>query len=118
MSPTDFETTTVNKLHGFLSSSVHRRLLRYLEEADQQSHHLRTIATEIAETDPAEDDTIHRLECKLHHSSLPKLDTLGIIDYDPTNLCVRYWGTTFLADPVANIMRYELQSGAETATAR
>ena len=72
-------------------ANVHNRhVLRYFDESD----HTKATVTDLAEDlategrGPFRDDP-RRAKIHLHHASLPKLDDLGIVDYDPKTGVVR-----------------------------
>lgn len=67
-----------------------RNVIRYFAETDRNHATLTDLAEYLAgrESDRVRNDP-RDAEIHLHHSSLPQLDVLGIIDYDPDSGVVR-----------------------------
>ena len=68
----------------------HCRFVRsYFEDATEDHASVDDLATALARRTHA-DDT--RVAVRLHHVALPKLDDVGVVDYDARTRTVRYHG--------------------------
>jgi|SRR6056297_3331850 len=87
---------TETERHQLLSSERRRRILAFLTDLSRSiscEELARKLAiAETGTTDPAE-ATVREITISLHHSHLPALDDLGIVDYD---------ATTNLVEPTTN----------------
>lgn len=76
---------TETEQHGLLSAERRRLVLTILTEQTTPIE-LADLAAEIAaqkESDDAtSEETLNRIQVTLHHTHLPKMDDLGVIDYD------------------------------------
>lgn len=67
-----------------------RRALRTLHEAERDLISLDELADQVArEYSDSRPDGTHKAKLRLHHSSLPRLDELGLVEYDRESNIVR-----------------------------
>jgi len=82
---TEFELSQQDR-HNLLRAERRRTALRILT-SEAGVNDLQELAAAIAErtagSNPDDPDTIERLTITLHHTHLPRMDDLGILDYDP-----------------------------------
>lgn len=76
---------TETEQHGLLSAERRRLVLTILTEQTTPIE-LANLAAEIAareeSSDATSEETLHRIQVTLHHTHLPKMDDLGVIDYN------------------------------------
>ena len=89
---------TTDKLLSLLAEECRREIVRHLSRNSTSAVSLDELVSEISNTvaDSGEGDspTADTLRIELHHKHLPKLDAMGILDYDPRSHTVRYQGST------------------------
>ena len=80
-----------------LADPVRRDALAHLDEADEPTLGLAPLADAVADqrTDVDEADA-RSLTFDLHHEHLPKLESHGVVAYDPESQTVRYRGREWL----------------------
>lgn len=82
---------TESEYHRLLSSARRRALLDVLRDGSTPMD-VETLAMEVREeeqrTGSADQDAMDRIAITLHHVHLPKLDEVGIVDYDQSATCV------------------------------
>lgn len=83
---------TESERHTLLSSERRRRVLDILEERTTPVQ-FTDLATEVAKReaglDAADSETVKRVKISLHHTHLPKMDSLGVLTYDPNSHQIR-----------------------------
>jgi len=67
-----------------------RELLRCLQDHPDEAVDLPTLASAVSERCPGEGAMGTRMEIRLHHSDLPKLDEAGLVEYDRFDSRVAY----------------------------
>ena len=79
-------TIDEDESHRMLSSDRRRLLIDLLAE-QPPSVDLDTLAAQLFEEEAAAGDvkarSVEQVSISLHHSHLPKLDSVGVIDYEP-----------------------------------
>jgi len=82
-SPTEL---TENERHRLLASEHRRAVIDVLADRPRPMD-LEELAVAVSERDPGGDhvgrDRAARMAVSLHHVHLPKMDDVGIVDYDP-----------------------------------
>lgn len=78
-----------DELLTLLADHHHRVILSYVRSASADVVPVQDLTAEIHSHDPAQSD---RLDLRLRHSALPKLDDAGAVDFDPDDGTVRYRG--------------------------
>ncbi|NIC00980.1 hypothetical protein [Halobacterium sp. R2-5] len=86
-------TPTEDELHAALSNRYCRFVLHYFSDASESAASVADLSTAVAhEKDTDEDKAVVRL----HHVALPKLSSIGVVDYDAANKTVSYLGHSHL----------------------
>lgn len=83
------ESDTVSIAHEALACVYRRRIVEYLIVAADNVVTVAELRTALLDHDQINGNQKH-INLKLHHSALPKLSTLGFIEYDDKNQTVRY----------------------------
>ncbi|WP_266077507.1 DUF7344 domain-containing protein [Haladaptatus caseinilyticus] len=97
-----------------LSEKRRRYAIHYLSSTPDGFAALSDLVEQVAawetETMAADvpDDYRRRVEASLHHTHLPKLDDVNIIDYDARSESVRYWGQPVLEEYAEHVAAMEL----------
>lgn len=90
---------STDQLISILSIECNRHVLHYFRESSEHVASLEEIADYVAtrrdETGVSDPD---RVAIRLHHSSLPKLAEVGIVDYDRRQHTVRYRGHSLVEE--------------------
>lgn len=94
----------LDELFEVLADGHRRRLLEYLEDAEDDVAALPELVDHVA--DESADDR-ERVAVTLHHSHLPKLAEADIVEYDARSETVRYRGGQFVGEWVEIARRYE-----------
>lgn len=85
------DSLTETERHRLLAAERRRVAIDVLAERSAPVE-LTALATAIAAredgVDPSDDAAVERVELTLHHSHLPKLDSFGVVDYDPDSCLV------------------------------
>lgn len=76
----------VGELLEILTTQHCRPLLRYFREASKEVASVSELTDEFSEEEP------EQVKIQLQHSTLPRLEDAGVIEYDPRNNTVRYQG--------------------------
>lgn len=87
---TDDTPTGTSVVHDVLASPIRRAVLRELRSRQSRQATVPSLAAAITDQVPAVTDG--SLPAVLHHIHLPKLDTAGVVEYDPERTTVRYSG--------------------------
>lgn len=89
-----FKLERTNALFHVLSHQRRRYVLSYFRSADHDVVNLADIAEWVGEREAAsESDRAEAVAVALHHTHLPKLAEIGVIDYDARTETVRHYGT-------------------------
>lgn len=82
--------TSIDDVLRALASRRRRRTCAFLAEQEAPVTTVDDIADHLrrAEREPGQGD----VEVRLHHTDLPKLDDLGVVEFDPERGVVRYHG--------------------------
>lgn len=91
MSPNDLDQLDVRpELLWILADDWTLRVVKYLQTTEHERIPLQDLVDQVAgESDESVPDTTHKVELRLHHSSLPRLDQDGLIEYDWESRVVR-----------------------------
>lgn len=69
-----------------LADNQCRAVLRYVRDASEPTTTVTVLANDIA----GPDEDTHQEAIRLHHRTLPRLDDMGLIDYQPADHTVRF----------------------------
>lgn len=90
----DGNTAKVDDALHVLESPERRRILAHLDDESVEWTTVGELASHLTDSSPEPRTTEERsgqtLEARLHHVHLPKLDDLGIVEYDPRSNAIRY----------------------------
>lgn len=88
---TNTRTTSTDETLRLLAHERRRKALQHLSQAEEATT-VDSLAERVAaETDPDHDDgVVKSVETDLHHVHLPKMDEVGVVDYDARSGTVRY----------------------------
>lgn len=91
-----------------LADPVRRDALVHLDETDERTLGLAALADAVAgeRTDAGEDDA-RSLTVELHHTHLPRLESHGVVAYDPESRTVRYRGREWLNEWLDHVRQVE-----------
>lgn len=87
--PQSLNPEQTDQLLFTLSNQHCRFVLSYFSDASEESATLDDLATALARHDHADEN---RVASQLHHSALPRLEDIGIVEYDARTHTVRYHG--------------------------
>lgn len=79
----------VNELLSILANRECRATVEYLRRKPDAALHVSRLAVELSRHDTRSSD---RLASRLHHGVLPRLDVVGVIEYNERTNTVRYDG--------------------------
>ncbi|GAB6860769.1 hypothetical protein ACFR97_00855 [Haloplanus litoreus] len=85
------EDDRLDALFGVLADARRRRVIRILEDADAEVMAVSTLAEALAAREQT-GTSPDRLVVSLRHVHLPRLDAVGIVDFEPDRSQVRYKG--------------------------
>lgn len=86
-----FERETLNQLLSALSNESNRYVVEYFCTASENVASLEELAEyTVGKHETAHSASSQRVDLDLHHSGLPKLAAVGILDYDPRSKTVRW----------------------------
>ncbi|APX95224.1 DUF7344 domain-containing protein [Natronorubrum daqingense] len=85
------QSTTVDELLTVLANHRCRRILWYFRESSTTVASVDDLVRALSDY-TSEDES--QLVVQLHHSALPRLDELGVLEYDSRSRTVRYWGNS------------------------
>ena len=92
---TQTNTEQRDELLSTLTNQYCRFVLRYFGNASEKAASVEDLSTTFArENDGGED----RVALHLHHTALPKLSDVGVVEYDARSKTVRYHGHPRLED--------------------
>lgn len=78
-----------NALLSALADPLRRSVIAYFRNAPEDYAPVDDVAAALSRRDHA-DET--RIAIRLHHAALPKLDDVGVVDYDARTRTIRYRG--------------------------
>ena len=112
MSSPPFETTAesarLDHLLSALASDPRRRVLAHVQNTNEETVSLESLAEHVAATQDA--GTLEQARIHLHHIHLPALAAVNLLDYDTDTRTIRYGGWPDEVD-VEDFSQY-LTSGA------
>ena len=82
-------TEEVNELLALLADHNRRTVIEYFRDSGATVASLDDLVREVSDCGHGRTDTTRVI---LHHSTLPKLDDAGVVDYDADRRVVRYRG--------------------------
>lgn len=85
----------VDELLGILANRECRATVAYLRRRPDAALHVSRLADELSRNDTRPPD---QLASRLHHGVLPRLDVVGVIEYNERTTTVRYDGHRELED--------------------
>lgn len=94
--PTDHRKR-LDSLFTALADKQRRLVLQYFQSTDRSVASVAELVDYTAEATP-ESPSRDRLELRFHHCTLPKLDDLGVIEYDTQNRVVQYRGSPVVTE--------------------
>ena len=87
----EFESETVTGLLAALSHEHERAVVNYFRDRSAPAASLDELAEHVAgEVRGGEYRSPERVAVRLHHTGLPKLTEVGVVEYDPRSKTVRY----------------------------
>lgn len=90
---TDAGAAAVDRVLAALAGDVRRRVLAYFEGRAENTASLDDLVGHVAAVrDGADPPAPDRVRTRLHHVDLPKLQAVGLLDYDAAAGVVRYRG--------------------------
>lgn len=104
---------TLDELLSVLADCYCRSLLWYFQHSPGEVYETSNLATKIAQQEVEEVD---RIVIQLRHSTLPRLEDVGVIDYDSRNNTVRYLGHPDLEALLNGIMECQAVQNERVAT--
>lgn len=87
--PTSYQFETDDERLGVLATEHGRDVLSYFQHSPSDTASLQELAANVSERPDSEHDAIR---IRLHHSTLPKLDATGVVEYDTATNTVQYDG--------------------------
>lgn len=83
---------TETEQYRLLTEEQRRLALEVLADRDGGPIELADLAAAIAERErgAADEAAVERVAVTLHHNHLPRMDALGVLDYDPASRLVRF----------------------------
>ena len=84
-----------DELLSALTNQYCRFVLRYFRNTSEDAASVEDLSTSFARENGGDED---RAALHLHHTALPKLSDVGIVDYDARSTTVRYHGHPQLED--------------------
>ena len=104
-------TTDLDSLFEVLADGHRRRVLDYLDDTDDEVATFSDLVDHVAdrggEETPADRD---RIAVNLHHNHLPKLESAGVLEWDPRSEMVRYRGGPVVGEWVELALAHESDS--------
>lgn len=91
------ETATIDRVCSLLATDTCRAVLAYFDASTTQTASLDDLTEYVATRQP-NTRTRERVQLRLHHVGLPKLEGAGFVDYDVRTATVRYRGRDTAAD--------------------
>lgn len=95
--PPRYQPATIDALVRVLADQTRRNVVRYLRERSEATATFEDIAQHVAAVSAADRDP-ERVTLVLYHEILPKLECVGVIEYDVRSETVRYRGHAAVAD--------------------
>jgi len=86
-------TPTADELRTALSDRTCRFVVHYLSDAAESDASVAELSTTVARRDDSDEA---RIAVRLHHDALPRLSSVGVVDYDAERKTVRYPGHSHL----------------------
>ena len=86
---TEESDVSLDSILTVLADERRRLIIRYFETASNGVTTREELAEYVSTTSPDEQDR-EKTKTRLHHVSLPKLDSAGLIEYDSRSTTVRY----------------------------
>lgn len=88
-------TPTEDELWSALSNRYCRFVLQYFSDTSEDTASVADLSTAVAREKDADED---QAALRLHHVALPKLNSIGVVNYDAGSKTVRYLGHSHLED--------------------
>ncbi|WP_425499278.1 DUF7344 domain-containing protein [Natronosalvus rutilus] len=92
-----------NALLSALANQHCRSVVAYFRNASEDHASVDDVVTALARRDHA-DET--RITIRLHHIALPKLNDVGLVDYDARTRTIRYYGHSQLEHAEESLIEY------------
>lgn len=93
----DLPARTTSSLFDAVAAEHRRSVLECLSSSSSEVFSVSELADYVAANRPPVADA-EQAAVRLHHVSLPKLDDVGLLEYDPRSRSVRYRGNSRVAD--------------------
>lgn len=95
--PPRYQPETIDALIRVLADQTRRDVVRYLRERSEPTATFEELVQHVVATSATDRDP-ERVSLALYHGILPKLDGVGVIEYDVRSETVRYRGHPVVAD--------------------
>lgn len=95
-----------------LSHYQRRALLQHLRRAQNHTRSIDECVSQILNREaeqPGEQPSAETVQATLYHAHIPKLADASVVEYDPRNSEIRYWGNERLETWLDRIRVYEEQ---------
>lgn len=86
------DTDPRDRLFWILSTELDRHVLHFFRESSEIVASLEELADYVVSQRSTEFGGPHQVAIRLHHSTIPKLTDVGVVDYDIRENIVRYLG--------------------------
>lgn len=92
------DATEVDELLTVLANQECRAIVGYFQDTSEDVASIDDLLSQVRDGEPDEGDSREKqsVATRLHHSTLPRLEDTGIIDYDVRSRTVRYRGHPLL----------------------
>lgn len=103
MSPQDTSQTGTTQKYDLLAALTNqycRFVVRYFRNASEDDASVEDLSSAFARENDEDED---QAALHLHHTALPKLSDVGIVDYDARSKRIRYYGHSELEDVLDSI---------------
>jgi hypothetical protein len=87
----EYTTKEIDNRFSLLNRYERRCVIRFLQESEEGSASFDDIVNHLRERNPTADDR-DKVDISLQHTHLPKLATIGAVEYDSRSETVRYHG--------------------------
>jgi hypothetical protein len=104
------QSSSLDRMLAALANERRRAVLRSLIEAPERTLDVETLTGRIAGRggdEPVSEDRRQEARIALHHSHLPKLDAIGVLDYDSDATQVAFVGDDLAEDLLSLLGSYD-----------